>query len=65
MSSNQNQKTPNVKQILKAFLVAIVILGAASFFLHRRQVAQENAIYVIKTVLDEDNKQLNSDRYNT
>lgn len=65
MSSNQNQKTPNVKQILKAFLVAIVILGAASFFIHRRQVAQENAIYVIKTVLDEDNKLLNSDRYNT
>lgn len=44
-------------------ILALVALGIGAFCLHRSQIAHQDAEYVIKTLLDEDNRLLNSDRF--
>lgn len=46
-------------------ILALVALGIGAFCLNRSQIAHQDAEYVIKTLLDEDNRLLNNERFNT
>ncbi len=46
-------------------ILTLVALGIGAFFLHRLQVVHQNAVYVIRTLLDEDNSLGNNERFKT